>query len=121
MRKNDAKITGKKKKKKRKVQPKKQPVTEDEEEYDIEDDEGEAEKGDDDADKKEQDINDKKIAAKLPEFKKVVEVLDQLREKFPQFNIDGERNVWIVKPAGSSRGRGICLFKNLVEILDVCK
>jgi len=34
--------------------------------------------------------------------------------------LDGERNIWIVKPAGSSRGRGIVLYKNLVEILDVC-
>lgn len=59
--------------------------------------------------------------AKVPDFKKVAEVLDQLKAKFPQFQIDGERNVWIVKPAGSSRGRGICLFKNLVEIIDITK
>lgn len=26
-----------------------------------------------------------------------------------------------MKPAGSSRGRGICLFKNLVEIVDMTK
>jgi tubulin monoglycylase TTLL3/8 len=50
-----------------------------------------------------------------------MEVYELLKQKFPQLAIDGERNVWIVKPAGSSRGRGICLFKNLVEILDVCK
>jgi len=37
----------------------------------------------------------------------------------PQFELDGERNIWIVKPAGSSRGRGIVLYKNLVEIMDV--
>lgn len=35
--------------------------------------------------------------------------------------MDGERNIWILKPAGSSRGRGIVLYKNLVEILDLCK
>ena len=44
-----------------------------------------------------------------------------LRSKFPQMGIDGERNIWIVKPAGSSRGRGITLFKNLVEIIDLTK
>ena len=40
---------------------------------------------------------------------------------YPQFNMDGERNIWILKPAGRSRGRGIVLYKNLVEILDLCK
>lgn len=44
-----------------------------------------------------------------------------MKAKFPQFGIDGERNIWIVKPAGSSRGRGICLFRNLVEIIDLTK
>lgn len=50
-----------------------------------------------------------------------MEVVELLKQNNPQFNIDGEKNVWIVKPAGSSRGRGICLFNQLVEILDVCK
>jgi tubulin monoglycylase TTLL3/8 len=54
-------------------------------------------------------------------LKKVLEIIEQLKAKFPQFGIDGERNIWIVKPAGSSRGRGICLFKNLVEIIDLTK
>lgn len=40
---------------------------------------------------------------------------------YPQFNLDGERNIWIMKPAGSSRGRGICLKKDLCEILDMIK
>ena len=51
----------------------------------------------------------------------MLELCGTLKEKFPQFGIDGERNIWIVKPAGSSRGRGICLFRNLVEILDLTK
>ena len=41
-------------------------------------------------------------------------------ERFPQTCIDGEKNIWIVKPAGSSRGRGIKLYKNLVEIMKHC-
>lgn len=56
-----------------------------------------------------------------PSFTQAVEVCAQMKELFPQFDIDGERNIWIVKPAGSSRGRGIVLYKNLVEILDISK
>ena len=48
-----------------------------------------------------------------------MKVLDQIREKYPQFNLDGERNIWIMKPAGSSRGRGICLKRDLAEMLDM--
>lgn len=43
-------------------------------------------------------------------------MLSKLKEKNPQFNIDGERNIWIMKPGVSSRGRGIVLSKNLQEI-----
>jgi len=35
--------------------------------------------------------------------------------------MDGERDIWIMKPAGSSRGRGICLQKNLNQIMEVCR
>ena len=61
------------------------------------------------------------IASKVPEFKRAVKILDELKKKFPQFSLNGERNIWIVKPAGLSRGRGIALYKQLVEILDPCK
>jgi len=33
----------------------------------------------------------------------------------------GINNIWILKPAGLSRGRGIIIHKNLVEILDHVK
>ena len=49
------------------------------------------------------------------------DLLKILKEKFPQFSIDGEHNIWICKPAGSSRGRGIVLHKELVSILDIVK
>lgn len=58
---------------------------------------------------------------KHPEYKRAVKVLEDLKEKYPQFNLNGENNIWIIKPAGSSRGRGIVLYKQLVEILDLCK
>ena len=48
-------------------------------------------------------------------------MLALLQEQYPQINLDGERNIWIMKPAGSSRGRGICLKKDLTEILDLIK
>ena len=116
MSKNTGKVE-KAKKKKKKKRAAKQMIEDDNEEYGIEDqDEDDAE-----SNKALEAANDKKIAAKHPEFRQAVEVLAKLKENFPQFGIDGERNVWIVKPAGSSRGRGICLYKQLVEILDVCK
>lgn len=48
-------------------------------------------------------------------------MLEKLSQKFPQFFINGTDNIWIVKPAGLSRGRGIVCMKNLVEILDYTK
>jgi tubulin monoglycylase TTLL3/8 len=50
--------------------------------------------------------------------RKCREVLIALQEKFPQFDINGKANIWIVKPAGLSRGRGIRCHCNLVEIQD---
>ena len=68
-----------------------------------------------------QKADDIELGTKYPKFAEAIKVLDLLREKFPQINLDGERNIWIMKPAGSSRGRGICLKKDLVEILDLIK
>ncbi len=47
-------------------------------------------------------------------------VLERLKESSPQFDINGHHNIWIVKPAGLSRGRGIEVFDTLVEIIDNC-
>jgi tubulin monoglycylase TTLL3/8 len=43
-------------------------------------------------------------------------LLESLERKDPQFKLNGTRNMWIVKPAGKSRGRGIELKRNLLEI-----
>ena len=45
-------------------------------------------------------------------------MLKQIKEKYPQYEMNGFKNMWIMKPGGLSRGRGIKLFKNLSKILD---
>ena len=88
---------GEKKKKKKKVK-KAEVAKHDEEEEDEEEEEGEN-------------------ALK----KRAFAVLDELRQKFPQYTLNGHQNIWIVKPAGLSRGRGIRVMKQLVEIIDTTK
>ncbi|OQS01270.1 tubulin-tyrosine ligase family [Achlya hypogyna] len=49
----------------------------------------------------------------------VNELLQSLEALCPQFHLNGVdcKNVWIVKPAGMSRGRGIRVFNQLAELL----
>eukprot|EP00927_Polykrikos_kofoidii_P061652 TRINITY_DN56488_c0_g1_i1.p1 TRINITY_DN56488_c0_g1~~TRINITY_DN56488_c0_g1_i1.p1 ORF type:complete len:902 (+),score=145.78 TRINITY_DN56488_c0_g1_i1:46-2706(+) len=46
-------------------------------------------------------------------------LLEPLRRLLPQFGIDGNQNIWVLKPAGKSRGRGIQLTARLEKVLDV--
>ena len=48
-------------------------------------------------------------------------VLDALRALHVQTHIDGMNNIWIVKPAALSRGRGIRLFNNLEQLFSYIK
>lgn len=47
------------------------------------------------------------------------EALEAIKARHPQFNIDGLQNIWVLKPAGKSRGRGIQLSARLEKILEV--
>ena len=40
-----------------------------------------------------------------------------MKEKNPQFDMNGNQNLWIVKPGQMSRGRGIEVFKNYEDII----
>ena len=48
--------------------------------------------------------------ATMPEahtkLKETKVMIDRIKSKWPQFDMDGTRNVWIVKPGAKSRGRG---------------
>ena len=48
-------------------------------------------------------------------------VLEKLKNNFPQYNFSGDRNIWIVKPSGLSRGRGISCIDQLNDILSNIK
>lgn len=56
-----------------------------------------------------------------PLMERVKEILSAIYAKFPQYDLNGKSNIWIVKPAGLSRGRGIRCHNNLVEIQDQIK
>lgn len=58
-----------------------------------------------------------KIPDNVPQIEKnAYKVLKELQKVFPQTEMNGSNNIWIVKPASQSRGRGIKIFGSWVEI-----
>ena len=45
--------------------------------------------------------------------------LKNYEENNPQAFIEGDQNLWIIKPGAMSRGRGIGVYCNLKEIVDL--
>ena len=54
-------------------------------------------------------------------FERAENILKDIDRYQTQSTLTKEGNIWIVKPAGLSRGRGICCYNNLYDILDHIK
>ena len=52
---------------------------------------------------------------------KIKNILIKLEMQNPQFKINGSKNIWIVKPVGLSRGRGIQCISSYQEFLGFLK
>ncbi|XP_055642321.1 tubulin glycylase 3A-like isoform X2 [Toxorhynchites rutilus septentrionalis] len=46
-------------------------------------------------------------------------VLEQIKNHWPQYALDGFLNIWIVKPGNKCRGRGIHLMNNIKQIITM--
>lgn len=84
--------------------------------YGEEDDEEDEE--DEDNTKQEIVVLTKEEQAKYPYMQIVLELLEQLKLKNPQYDINGHRNTWILKPGGKSRGRGIKCFRSYEKMMQ---
>lgn len=61
---------------------------------------------------------DSDLSKYIPEIESL---LKKIKASMGQFALDGENNIWISKPGGLSRGRGILCVNNLNEVLGMIK
>lgn len=54
-----------------------------------------------------------------PLEEKCKEMIEKLKVHNPQFELNGSKNIWILKPNYLSRGRGIKCFSKINDILDL--
>lgn len=65
-------------------------------------------------------LEDEKLSGSIISIMAVAEkVLDDVSHYWPQYNLDGVYNIWIVKPSNKCRGRGIHLMNDLKKILQL--
>ncbi|KAJ8726163.1 hypothetical protein PYW07_000861 [Mythimna separata] len=63
-------------------------------------------------------LEDKNSNLRLLE-RKAVKILATMAKYWPQIDIDGVLNIWIVKPGNKCRGRGIQLMNNIKDIIGL--
>lgn len=51
--------------------------------------------------------------------KKATKILATMTKYWPQIDIDGVLNIWIVKPGNKCRGKGIQLMNNIKDIIGL--
>lgn len=49
---------------------------------------------------------------------KIGQLLEELNQKFSQFYMEGDRNIWIIKPGQNSRGSGVRCVSTMQEIIE---
>jgi tubulin monoglycylase TTLL3/8 len=58
----------------------------------------------------------------LQKYKEIISsYIQRMQNILPQFYLNGANNIWILKPSGLSRGRGIICMNSLNDILDLIK
>ncbi|NXT15035.1 TTLL3 monoglycylase, partial [Prunella fulvescens] len=62
-----------------------------------------------------------RLALSREQRERCQDLLQRLGEKLPQLGIEGNLNVWIVKPSAKSRGRGIVCATRLEEVLELAQ